>query len=88
MAESTTIRERTDAIARSGIIHISGFVIGQALQSFVSAFGEDGFTVIPSVIKVDMYNAAGWINVILNIINLLLIIYLFKVYTMKIEFSG
>lgn len=58
---------------------MSGAVFGQALQFIGTAFGEDGVTVIKSLLRIDMYNASGWIDVLLNLINVVWLIFLFKV---------
>jgi ceroid-lipofuscinosis MFS transporter 7 len=43
-----------------------------ALQAAVTPLGDKGIPVIPGVLTLNMYTAAGWINVLLGIFNCLL----------------
>lgn len=44
-----------------------GFVVGPGLQMVVSPLGDDGFTLMG--LPMNMYTAAGWINVLMGILN-------------------
>lgn len=43
-----------------------------ALQAAVTPLGDKGIPLIPGVLTLNMYTAAGWINVLLGICNCLL----------------
>lgn len=51
------------------LAQVLGFVIGPVLQTLVVPLGDGGVWIIPDRLKLDMYTAAGWINVILGIVN-------------------
>jgi ceroid-lipofuscinosis MFS transporter 7 len=42
------------------------------LQAAVTPLGDKGIPLIPGVLTLNMYTAAGWINVLLGIVNCLL----------------
>lgn len=46
---------------------VLGFVVGPALQTAVSPLGETGTSLMG--LPMNMYTAAGWINVLLGILN-------------------
>lgn len=48
-----------------------GFVVGPALQAIVTPLGDTGVTFM--MLPLNMYTAAGWINVIMGIINFFLL---------------
>lgn len=51
------------------LAQVLGFVIGPALQAAVVPLGDTGVWLVPNKLKLDMYTAAGWINVIMGILN-------------------
>lgn len=69
LSAATTIAERTGAVSMVSLAQVLGFVVGPALQAAVVPLGETGMWLIPGRLRLDMYTAAGWINVILGIIN-------------------
>lgn len=57
-----------------------GFIVGPALQAFVTPFGEHGVQLIPGLITLNMYTAAGWINVFMAVGNFCVFLpFIFKV---------
>lgn len=56
----------------SSMAQAMGFVIGPVLQSCVTPLGEHGFSIIPGFLELNMYTAAGWINVAMAIVNIVL----------------
>lgn len=51
------------------LAQVLGFIIGPALQAIVTPLGDKGVTLIPGLITLNMYTAAGWINVFMAIGN-------------------
>lgn len=51
------------------LAQVLGFIVGPALQTAVVPMGDDGVWLIPNRLKLDMYTAAGWINVFMGILN-------------------
>lgn len=49
-----------------------GFVFGPALQAAVVPLGKKGVWLIPHKLKLNMYTAAGWINVLFSVCNVYL----------------
>lgn len=61
------------------LAQVLGFIIGPALQTAVVPLGDEGFWIIPGKLKLDMYTAAGWINVFMGIVNFCLFLpFIFK----------
>jgi hypothetical protein len=42
------------------------------LQAAVTPLGDKGIPIIPGILTLDMYTAAGWVNVLLGVLNCLL----------------
>ena len=62
------------------LAQVLGFVIGPALQAAVTPLGDKGFTIFNGLLKIDMYTASAWINVLLGIVNFILFFpFIFKV---------
>lgn len=51
------------------LAQVLGFVVGPALQAAVVPIGDEGVWLIKGKLKLDMYTAAGWINVIMGVLN-------------------
>lgn len=51
------------------LAQVLGFVVGPGLQAAVTPLGDNGIPVIKGVLSVNMYTAAGWINVLMGIGN-------------------
>lgn len=54
------------------LAQVLGFVIGPAIQAVVVPLGNDGIWLIPGRLQLNMYTAAGWINVFLAVLNIVL----------------
>ncbi|GFG32490.1 hypothetical protein Cfor_04323 [Coptotermes formosanus] len=72
LSAATKLKERTGAVSMVSLAQVLGFVVGPALQAAVTPLGDKGIPVIPGVLTLNMYTAAGWINVLLGIFNCLL----------------
>ena len=46
---------------------VLGFVVGPALQTAVTPLGDEGATLLG--LPMNMYTAAGWINVLMGLLN-------------------
>lgn len=54
------------------LAQVLGFVIGPALQAAVVPLGNEGIWIIKNKLQLNMYTAAGWINVVLSLLNVYL----------------
>ena len=50
------------------LVQVLGFIIGPGVQAALTPLGETGVTVI-GIIKLNMYTATGWLNVVMGIAN-------------------
>lgn len=86
ISSATTLSERTKAVSMISLAQVLGFIIGPALQTAVVPLGDDGIWIIPNRLKLDMYTAAGWINVLLALSNAILFIpYFFKEHNIAVK---
>lgn len=69
LSAATKLSERTKAVSMISLAQVLGFIFGPALQTAVVPLGNDGVWLIRDKLKLDMYTAVGWINVIFAIIN-------------------
>lgn len=72
LSAATKLQERTGAVSMISLAQVLGFIVGPGLQSLVTPLGDEGFPLIEGKLSMNMYTAAGWINVLLGIINLIL----------------
>lgn len=72
LSAATKLKERTSAVSMVSLAQVLGFVVGPGLQAAVTPLGDKGVPLIPGVLTLNMYTAAGWINVLLGICNCLL----------------
>lgn len=72
VSSATKMSERTKAVSMISLMQVMGFIIGPSLQAFFTTLGDPGFIVMRGVIHLNMYTAAGWINVLLGFINFLM----------------
>lgn len=80
LSDATRLKERTGAVSMVSLAQVLGFIIGPALQAIVTPLGDKGVTLIPGLITLNMYTAAGWINVFMAIGNFCLFLpVIFKV---------
>lgn len=80
MSAATRLEERIGAVSMVSLAQVLGFVVGPALQAVVVPLGNEGVWLIPNKLKLDMYTAAGWINVFMAILNFIMFLpFFFKV---------
>lgn len=74
LSDSTRLAERTGAVSMVSLAQVLGFIVGPALQAMVTPLGEEGMSFLPGV---NMYTAAGWLNVFMAIGNFCLFLPIF-----------
>lgn len=74
LSDSTRLAERTRAVSMVSLAQVLGFIVGPALQAVVTPLGETGFSHLPGL---NMYTAAGWLNVLMAIGNFCLFLPIF-----------
>ncbi|BES93935.1 Major Facilitator Superfamily [Nesidiocoris tenuis] len=74
VSAATKLEERTRAVSMISLAQLLGFIVGPGLQAAVTPLGEKGFPIIKDTLTLNMYTAAGWINVLLGIVNLVLVL--------------
>lgn len=76
LSAATMVSERTRAVAVVSLAQVLGFVVGPALQAAAAPLGGGAPYAPPGAaerpLRLDMYTAAGWINVLLGLVNFLL----------------
>ncbi|KAG6440887.1 hypothetical protein O3G_MSEX001456 [Manduca sexta] len=76
LSAATLVSERTRAVAAVSLAQVLGFVVGPALQAAAAPLGPGAPYAPPgqrdAVLRLDMYTAPGWINVVLGLINFVL----------------
>ncbi|XP_066999586.2 major facilitator superfamily domain-containing protein 8 [Anabrus simplex] len=72
LSAATTLKERTGAVSMVSLAQVLGFVVGPGLQAAVTPLGNDGMDLIPGILKLNMYTAAGWINVVMGVLNFIM----------------
>ncbi|KAJ0183569.1 hypothetical protein K1T71_001545 [Dendrolimus kikuchii] len=76
LSAATLLRERTRAVTVVSLAQVLGFVVGPALQAAATPLGPGAPYPPPGdysrPLRLDMYTAAGWINVLLGLLNFLL----------------
>lgn len=69
LSAATRFSERRKAIAMFSLAQVLGFIVGPSIQAVLVPFGNEGFWLIPNRLKLDMYTATGWFNVIIALAN-------------------
>ncbi|XP_063234023.1 major facilitator superfamily domain-containing protein 8 [Bacillus rossius redtenbacheri] len=72
LSAATTLEERTGAVSMVSLAQVLGFVVGPGLQALVTPLGDEGVRMPAGLPALNMYTAAGWINVALGAVNTLL----------------
>nr|CAD7426077.1 unnamed protein product [Timema monikensis] len=72
LSAATTLQERTGAVSMVSLAQVLGFVVGPGLQTLVTPLGDQGVSIAVWMPTINMYTAAGWINVLLGAINFIL----------------
>uniref|UniRef100_A0A1B6CLX1 Major facilitator superfamily (MFS) profile domain-containing protein n=2 Tax=Clastoptera arizonana TaxID=38151 RepID=A0A1B6CLX1_9HEMI len=73
LSAATKLEERTGAVSMVSLAQVLGFIVGPGLQAAVTPLGEEGISLFSNKIPLNMYTAAGWINVVLGLLNGLLL---------------
>ncbi|KAF6204930.1 hypothetical protein GE061_019095 [Apolygus lucorum] len=74
VSAATKLEERTRAVSMISLAQLLGFIVGPGLQAAVTPLGDDGYVIIKDTLTLNMYTAAGWINVLLGVANLILVL--------------
>eukprot|EP00794_Sanderia_malayensis_P007196 gene7196-8002_t len=74
LAEQTSLKDRTKAMAYIAVAQTVGFTIGPAIQACFVPLGNTGVYVKGLFLWMNMYTAAGCLCVLFGIINLLIVI--------------
>nr|XP_019951202.1 PREDICTED: major facilitator superfamily domain-containing protein 8 [Paralichthys olivaceus] len=74
VAEATSLKERTGAMANMSACQALGFILGPALQACLSFIGEHGFTVKFIDLQLNMYTAPALLAAAFGLINILLVL--------------
>lgn len=77
LSDATRLKERTGAVSMVSLAQVLGFIVGPALQAVVTPLGEAGYSLINGRLNLNMYTAAGWINMILALGNFCLFLPMF-----------
>lgn len=72
LSAATKLKERTGAVSMVSLAQVLGFIVGPGLQAAVTPLGEKGIMLFNGWLLLNMYTAAGWINVVLGVLNGLL----------------
>nr|XP_023023501.1 major facilitator superfamily domain-containing protein 8 [Leptinotarsa decemlineata]XP_023023502.1 major facilitator superfamily domain-containing protein 8 [Leptinotarsa decemlineata] len=72
LSAATRYSERTKAVSMISLAQVLGFVIGPAIQATVVPLGGEGVWLIRNRLRLNMYTASGWINVVLSLLNIYL----------------
>ncbi|XP_058807793.1 major facilitator superfamily domain-containing protein 8 isoform X2 [Phymastichus coffea] len=67
LSAATRLSERTQAVSLVSLAQVLGFVVGPALQMAVTPLGDRGTSIMG--LPMNMYTAAGWINVLMGMLN-------------------
>ncbi|XP_012265280.2 major facilitator superfamily domain-containing protein 8 isoform X2 [Athalia rosae] len=70
LSAATKLSERTHAVSMVSLAQVLGFVVGPGLQAAVTPLGDEGFYLLG--LPFNMYTMAGWINVVLGVLNFIL----------------
>ncbi|XP_035681931.1 major facilitator superfamily domain-containing protein 8-like isoform X1 [Branchiostoma floridae] len=77
-AAATTLSERTSTMATMSAFQAIGFILGPVLQTAFVPLGENGIEWKAIQLSINMYTGPGFLSAILGIINILLLIFVFK----------
>ncbi|XP_055855340.1 major facilitator superfamily domain-containing protein 8 isoform X1 [Episyrphus balteatus] len=72
LSSATRLSERTGAVSMISLAQVLGFIVGPALQAAVTPLGSQGFRILWGSVILNMYTAAGWINVLMGIANIIM----------------
>eukprot|EP00112_Aurelia_sp_Birch-Aquarium-sp1_P006827 Seg1746.5 transcript_id=Seg1746.5/GoldUCD/mRNA.D3Y31 product="Major facilitator superfamily domain-containing protein 8" protein_id=Seg1746.5/GoldUCD/D3Y31 len=69
LSQSTTLTERTNAFANLAIAQGIGFTVGPGIQAAMVPLGNKGFSFAPMKLTLNVYTAAGFVGVLMALIN-------------------
>lgn len=72
LSAATKLEERTGAVSMVSLAQVLGFIVGPALQAATTPLGDKGVIVF-GFLPLNMYTAAGWLNVLLGVFNAVLL---------------
>lgn len=72
LSSATRLSERTGAVSMISLAQVMGFIVGPALQAAVTPLGSQGFRILWGSVILNMYTAAGWINVLMGVANIIM----------------
>ncbi|XP_015256714.1 major facilitator superfamily domain-containing protein 8 [Cyprinodon tularosa] len=78
VAEATSLKERTGAMANMSACQALGFILGPALQACLSFVGENGVTVKFLELQLNMYTTPALLAAAFALINILLVLLVLK----------
>ncbi|XP_060634935.2 major facilitator superfamily domain-containing protein 8 [Anolis sagrei] len=78
IAGATSLAERTGAMANTSACQAVGFILGPVFQTLFTLIGENGFTWKTIHLQVNMYTAPVLFGALLGIINIVLIVAVFR----------
>ncbi|XP_062839718.1 major facilitator superfamily domain-containing protein 8 isoform X4 [Anolis carolinensis] len=78
IAGATSLAERTSAMANTSACQAVGFILGPVFQTLFTLIGENGFTWKIIHLQVNMYTAPVLFGALLGIINIVLIVAVFR----------
>lgn len=77
IAAASKLDERTFALSMASLAQVSGFIVGPLLQAAFTLL-DDGI-IVAGNLRLSMYTAPGWVNVIFGIINM--VVFLPRIFT-------
>ncbi|XP_065891982.1 major facilitator superfamily domain-containing protein 8-like isoform X2 [Dysidea avara] len=83
MAAATMDTERNTAMSLLASMQALGFILGPALGLLFQPLGEDGIEWSSIKLYFNLYTGPGFLGAILSIINILMVIFLFKEYNLQ-----
>ncbi|KAI8510511.1 Major facilitator super domain-containing protein 8 [Branchiostoma belcheri] len=80
VAAATTLTERTSTMATMSAFQAIGFILGPVMQTAFVPLGETGVEWKAIQLSINMYTGPGFLSAVMGIINILLLIFVFKEY--------
>ncbi|XP_067849650.1 major facilitator superfamily domain-containing protein 8 isoform X2 [Heptranchias perlo] len=80
VAGATSLKERTSAMANLSAGQALGFILGPALQTAMTSIGQTGLSWKLIDLELNMYTAPAFLGAFLGVVNIVLIIALFREY--------
>ncbi|XP_077984078.1 major facilitator superfamily domain-containing protein 8-like [Glandiceps talaboti] len=80
VSAATTLTERTPAMANLSAAQALGFILGPVIQTAFTPIGETGIRLDAIKLTLNMYTVPAFMNALLGILNLILLLAVFKPY--------